>query len=297
MNNNNLLIPDQGVDCRGIKYKRTTLSPRMQDHTGKIHGRLLPLFPILRPNTNKKEWLCKCQCGKLKIVSSANLHTGKITSCGCLRSETTSKHIIAVNHTRFEDFSGQIINNMQVLEVDQEMTILHSFNSKHYYWKCQCLICKKITSLRSDTLREIKRVYCHFCDNRKSIGEHIIKNLLIKYDIPFTQQQIFPTCIFPDTKNHARFDFYVNNNYLIEYDGRQHFETRTSFFPNLKTIQEHDYIKNLWCYQNNIPLIRIPYTHIDNIRIEDLLLETTKYKLEYDNGKFINKSKATSLYC
>ena len=88
---------------------------------------------------------------------------------------------------RFDDFSGQIINNMRVLEVDQEMTILHSFNSKRYYWKCQCLTCKKITSLRSDTLKEKNRVYCHFCDNRKSIGEHIIKNLLIKHNVPFIQ--------------------------------------------------------------------------------------------------------------
>lgn len=36
-------------------------------------------------------------------------------------------------------------------------------------------------------------------------------------------------------------------------------------------------IKNQWCKDNNIPLIRIPYTHLDKLIIEDLKLETTTF--------------------
>ena len=32
-----------------------------------------------------------------------------------------------------------------------------------------------------------------------------------------------------------------------------------------------------WCKENNIPLIRIPYTHYDDIIIDDLKLETSKF--------------------
>jgi hypothetical protein len=32
--------------------------------------------------------------------------------------------------------------------------------------------------------------------------------------------------------------------------------------------------KNQWCKENNIPLIRIPYTHFEDICLEDLLLES-----------------------
>ena len=38
-------------------------------------------------------------------------------------------------------------------------------------------------------------------------------------------------------------------------------------------------IKNQYCKTNHIPLIRIPYTHLPNIKIEDLLLETTNWRV------------------
>jgi len=36
-------------------------------------------------------------------------------------------------------------------------------------------------------------------------------------------------------------------------------------------------IKNTYCKEHNIPLIRIPYTHYNDLCIEDLLLETSNY--------------------
>ena len=79
----------------------------------------------------------------------------------------------------------------------------------------------------------------------------------------------------------AKFDFYVENKYLIEYDGEQHFIFKNNEGWNneehFKKTQEHDSYKNQWCKDNNIPLIRIPYTHYDNIVIQDLLLETSQF--------------------
>lgn len=46
-----------------------------------------------------------------------------------------------------------------------------------------------------------------------------------------------------------------------------------------KKTQSHDLIKNKWCKENNIPLIRIPYYH-NNIVLEDLLLNTSNYLIE-----------------
>ena len=39
-------------------------------------------------------------------------------------------------------------------------------------------------------------------------------------------------------------------------------------------------IKNNWCKTNNIPIIRIPYTHYDTLTLEDLVLNTSKYIIE-----------------
>ena len=46
---------------------------------------------------------------------------------------------------------------------------------------------------------------------------------------------------------------------------------------NFLKTQERDALKNQWCKDNNIPLIRIPYTHLQNLCLEDLQLETSKF--------------------
>ena len=71
------------------------------------------------------------------------------------------------------------------------------------------------------------------------------------------------------------FDFYIDDKYLIEYDGKQHFKNEGFF--DYESTHRHDLIKNQWCKDNNIPLIRIPYTHYDNLCLEDLLLETSNF--------------------
>ena len=48
---------------------------------------------------------------------------------------------------------------------------------------------------------------------------------------------------------------------------------------HFKKVQQRDKIKNEYCVKKNIPLIRIPYTHYDDLCIEDLLLETTKFRV------------------
>lgn len=44
--------------------------------------------------------------------------------------------------------------------------------------------------------------------------------------------------------------------------------------------QEHDKIKNEYCKQHNIPLIRIPFTEINNLNINMLKPETSIYLLD-----------------
>lgn len=54
------------------------------DLTGKKFGRLSVISKI--ENKNKEVfWNCVCDCGNLTEVSTYNLRSGKIKSCGCLR--------------------------------------------------------------------------------------------------------------------------------------------------------------------------------------------------------------------
>ena len=93
----------------------------------------------------------------------------------------------------------------------------------------------------------------------------------------------FNDCRFLDTNNYARFDFFINNQYLLEFDGIQHFESfGYGWFTSEahQKIIEHDNFKNQWCKEHNIPLIRIPYTHLKRLCLEDLKLETSKFLVE-----------------
>ena len=84
-----------------------------------------------------------------------------------------------------------------------------------------------------------------------------------------------------DLGNPLRFDFAIFDNnkliLLIEYDGEQHFkwlkgwQTKEEF----EKLQYHDQLKNTYCKNNNIPLLRIPYYDFDNI--DDILCKYLKY--------------------
>ena len=116
------------------------------------------------------------------------------------------------------------------------------------------------------------------CGCLKSKGEERIAQLLKNNNIQFEQEKKFDNFIYQDTNRKAQFDFYVNNRYLIEYDGKQHFNI--GGWNDKEALEKnniHDKLKNEYCIKNNIPLIRIPYTHLNKICIEDLLLETSKF--------------------
>ena len=97
--------------------------------------------------------------------------------------------------------------------------------------------------------------------------------------IEYIKEKTFEDFIYSDTLRKPRFDFLIKYNqkeYLVEYDEIQHFK-QTLYSNNLTKIKNNDKIKNNWCKKNNIPLIRIPYTHLKELCLEDLLLETSKF--------------------
>lgn len=57
------------------------------DLTGQRFGRLTVLGRVWRLNNTNTFWLCRCDCGTLRIVLSNDLRVGKTKSCGCLNKE------------------------------------------------------------------------------------------------------------------------------------------------------------------------------------------------------------------
>lgn len=211
-------------------------------------------------------WLCQCSCGNTVLVSASRLKNGKAKSCGCLSKAALNKGRKAA------DLTNQRFGKLIALSRCEDK-VFDSGNAVQ--WICQC-DCGRQTKVLASNLITGNTQSCGLCGNN-SHGNLKIAQILKDNNITFEQEKRFDTC---KDKSYLPFDFYVNNQYLIEYDGKQHFLNTGSFYEDYENIHRRDNIKNQWCKDNNIPLIRIPYTHFDEIKIEDLLLETSNYIIE-----------------
>ena len=219
------------------------------------------LLVIGNSQIDKKKVICQCDCGKIKEINRYNLKSGLVRSCGCLHKEKVSTNLI-----------GKNFGYLTVLEDTKK----RDYN-RNIIWKCQCN-CGNICEIPTTRLQSGHTSSCGCFKSSK--GEEKIKNILINNNIPFITQKTFK-----DLKihKHLYFDFFINNQYLLEYDGEQHFKQVDNFSQTLEKQKKYDSFKNQWCKKNKIPLIRIPYTHLNNICLEDLLLETSKFIWKEDN--------------
>lgn len=221
-------------------------------------------------------WKCLCVCGNECEVLSTNLLSGRTVSCGCKQYE-----IIAQHYREKCPKKGDIINGTKVLDIDYRPDN-RGFNECYVLGECK--FCGSPFWTKKTSLSKGNTKSCGCVNN--STGERIIEILLDDNKIPYEREKRFHDCYFENVRNKCRFDFFVNNKYLIEFDGEQHFkdysESGSSWFDkdSLSKIQARDEYKNKWSIEHNIPLIRIPYYKLDTLCIDDLLLEKTKYLIK-----------------
>ena len=235
------------------------------DLTGQTFDRLTVLYDTGKKQRNQHIWHCKCICGNQCDVIGVSLREKRTHSCGCLKKESDKK-----TKNTWIDLTNQKFGHLTVIERVQ------SDKYGHARWKCKC-DCQAQTQLivTADNLRRGHTQSCG-CDKR-SHGELAIEKLLKANNINFIQE--YQPFRFSSGMN-ARFDFYVNNQYIIEYDGETHYQYNLNGWHNkqqLQAQQQRDIIKNNWCKNNNIPLIRIPYWHLKDLTIKDLLLQTSQF--------------------
>ena len=101
---------------------------------------------------------------------------------------------------------------------------------------------------------------------RASRGEIKIEEILQQAGIPFQEEYSFPD-LLSSTGHPLRFDFAVFDDegdleFLIEYQGIQHYQAKSKFggYTGLRKQQLNDMRKREYCRKHNIILIAIPYT-------------------------------------
>ena len=200
-------------------------------------------------------------------------------SCGCIKAEKLKQY----NDSKVVDETGNVYGYLTVLRRVEDV----KHKDGRAQWLCRCKCGNEIITT-GKLLRDGHKLSCGCL--KKSKGELKIEELLESLEIHYAEQYtvyIEQNKYEVIQKHPYYFDFAILDKndtvkYLIEYDGSQHFtyKENSDFWNNKEEFhltQTRDALKNQWCKDNNIPLIRIPYTHYDKLCIEDLKLETSQF--------------------
>ena len=204
---------------------------------------------------------CECNdCGYLWTTTPASLRTGS----GC--PECGKKKAGLARRASPEAFAAKVYAQNPNIEIIIPYTRLHDPIT------CRCRIDGTIFTVSKASNLLYENVQCPYCTTSKA--EQELMNILAKHKINYKFHYRFDDC---KLINKLEFDFAVfdkdhNIEYLIEYDGEQHY-TPIDFagkgdvwaLNQLHITQERDRAKTNYCYQNNFPLIRIPYWERKNM--------------------------------
>lgn len=191
----------------------------------------------------KSDYKWKCKCGNEWFASGSEIACGNW--CPICRykiiAEKNTKHNIEYLHFLAKQNYGKCLSEKYIKIISK------------YIWEC-----KRGHIFRSKASDVSQGKWCKKC--RESKGERAINLVLTNLGVSFEREYIFKDC---KDEKYLPFDFYLPDyNLCIEYDGSQHFKQPTGYWKkfNLEKIQFRDEIKTKYCKENNIKLIRIPYT-------------------------------------
>lgn len=199
--------------------------------------------------------ICECDiCGSIKKINYQNVIHGRSKSC-CLN--------YAASLQKGKDLTGKKFGKLTVI------SLLDERKNKERIWHCKC-DCGNFVDVSAHRLISGNTLSCGCL---KSKNNAKIESMLRKLNIPYEKEYK------PKDLPYKKFDFFVNNKYIIEYDGEQHFYQKSNW--DYEATKKSDNIKNNYCFSHNIPIIRIPYNTEYNEN--DLLLTTTRFLLTSEN--------------
>ena len=200
---------------------------------------------------DKPYFKCECSCGTIKDVNAYNIINNKSKDCGCGR--------IQYLQSLRKDLSGLKIGKLKVLKPIKRI-------GRRDVYLCQC-DCGKTCEVISYSLSTYHTTSCG-CSRSKYEGIlfDIVKNLgydcIKEYQINLSDSII----------SYIRFDLFVPSLSLaIEFDGEFHFSP-IPWLPiddaikSLELRQYSDNLKDKYCFDNNLYILRIPFTEKNNIK-------------------------------
>lgn len=249
---------DACYNCRSLKIHETDLLKRQKTHYLRLQEKCkendyILVTPIgeIKNNSTYIKYIClKHGEHEMKI---ANFLSGR--KCpDCARDSRSKKNKMQMNDViqQVETCGGRLLNPQDYINNSKRNLVI------------TCPNCNKEFKTSLVLFTQHGGQLCPDCSNKESVGENKIKKYLESRDVYFKYQYWFPDC--RDVRP-LPFDFYIpDKNIIIEFDGRQHFIETDYFSYSLEETNKHDKIKNDFCVNKGINLIRIPYTDINNIK-------------------------------
>lgn len=189
-----------------------------------------------------------CDCGNYSVVSSQNLKTGHIKSCGCMSK--------LIGHRKLNDLTGNKFGLLTVVKRAENQ-------NTRTMWECLCE-CGNITTVNA---YHLLKGYVKSCGCIKSFGERDINTYLVKHNIKYISQKKFDGLIGVKGRN-LSYDFFLPDySLLIECQGEQHYHPVNMYGgkEQFKIQCEHDKRKREYAKQYNYDLLEIPYNEYKNI--------------------------------
>ena len=257
---------------------------KMVDITGQTFGKLTVISCAGKIDGRRYYWNCKCECGNEKQVLGTALRSGNTKSCGCGKYDGIKKY----NLQQSENNKIPVGTRFGKLIIIEDIGLKpHVEGHNRRWYKCQC-DCGNFKEVMGNSLKEGHISSCGKC-NFNSKGEYQIATLLEENNILYQNDMVLPE-LYQETGRRLRFDFilfdedYVTPIRMIEFDGRQHIKGPEAIWNKsdpIETIKERDNIKNQFCLSHGYPIVRIPYTKLNYITIEDILGD--KYLVKGDD--------------
>ena len=188
--------------------------------------------------------LHKCKyCGKEWKICPRDVLVGKsCRECSCKRHSNQMRK-------SQEQYVKELFNvnpNIEVVAkyINTDTPILH-----------KCKLCGHLWNVKPN--HTLSGHGCPVCN--ESRGERCITLWLNEHKFQYITQYKFQEC---RDKLPLPFDFYLpQHNICIEYDGEQHFKSKDWFGgqESFNVLRYHDDLKNNYCDNHNITLLRISY--------------------------------------
>lgn len=217
------------------------------EEVGSNHIKFIREIPKEERKSKRRRAIFLCPlCGNEFEAEISNIRYSDQKGCTCNRVAASIKN----GHNNAIDISGQRFGNLVAIKPIEK-------RSRGYIiWECRC----DCGTIHYANVSELQRGSIKSCGCINSFAEQDIIRILQNIPIKFEYQKKFEDCINPKTNQKLRFDFYLPDyNTCIEYDGVQHFKEHKGSWDRLEDIQYRDNLKDQYCEEHNIKLIRIPY--------------------------------------